>query len=133
MRTYRINSGTVDTIQWTGDNLSEVIAFTGKCRDFDKYFPTWEEYEKTVAEKGLKIFTRYDDFIVPPGDFIIANAGELFICNFVFFLLISTVVGQYTVCLERQNTTLIQQIRQAQMSAGEQAVLHNLEQMLEED
>lgn len=38
----------VDMIQWTGDNLKDVIAFTGKSPNFDKWFKSQEEYENYV-------------------------------------------------------------------------------------
>lgn len=46
-------------IQWKGNNLKEVIEFTGKDRNFDKWFKSFEEYEKYVYahENIFKIFT----------------------------------------------------------------------------
>ena len=35
-------------IQWTGENLKEVIDFTGKYPRFDEWFKSWEEYENYV-------------------------------------------------------------------------------------
>jgi hypothetical protein len=37
-------------IYWNGNNLKEVIEFTGKSPKFDKWFKTWEEYETYVHE-----------------------------------------------------------------------------------
>ena len=37
-------------IQWKGDNLKEVIDFTGKDKNFEKWFKSFEEYEKYVQE-----------------------------------------------------------------------------------
>jgi len=47
-------------IVWTGDNLKDVIAFTGLYKEgFEKWFHnSWDEYEKYVHEHGdiFKIF-----------------------------------------------------------------------------
>ena len=45
----------IDAIQWLGNNLKEVIEFTGLNESAKKW--SWEQYEKVVAEDGLKIFT----------------------------------------------------------------------------
>ncbi len=41
-------------IEWTGDNLKEVIEFIGLHPSAAHW--TWEEYEQVVASEGLKIF-----------------------------------------------------------------------------
>ena len=61
-------------IQWTGDNLKEVIEFTGRSPKFDEWFKTWEEYEEYVHSHGniFKIF--FEDgshYEVPVGSWII--------------------------------------------------------------
>lgn len=61
-------------IQWTGDNLKEVIEFTGRSPKFDEWFKTWEEYEEYVRSHGniFKIF--FEDgshYEVPVGSWII--------------------------------------------------------------
>ena len=35
-------------IQWTGDNLREVIEFTGLHPKFNEWFKSWKEYEEYV-------------------------------------------------------------------------------------
>lgn len=61
-------------IQWTGDNLKEVIEFTGKSPRFDEWFNSWEEYEQYVHSHYdiLKLFN--DDgshYEVPVGAWIV--------------------------------------------------------------
>lgn len=48
-----------EEITWTGNNLQEVINFTGKHPDFSYWFGSWEEYEKYVKahDNILKLFT----------------------------------------------------------------------------
>lgn len=45
-------------IQWTGNNLKEVIDFTGKSQRFGEWFNSWEEYENYVHTHNdiLKLF-----------------------------------------------------------------------------
>lgn len=61
-------------IQWTGDNLKEVIDFTGKSPRFGEWFKSWEEYENYVHSHNdiLKLFS--DDgshYEVPVGAWIV--------------------------------------------------------------
>ena len=61
-------------IQWKGDNLEEVINFTGKSKNFDKWFKSFEEYKMYVKDHDsiFKIF--YEDgshYEVPVGAWII--------------------------------------------------------------
>lgn len=49
-----------EMIQWTGDNLNEVIKFTGKSPMFEKWFKSWEEYEEYVHSHG-NIFKLFND------------------------------------------------------------------------
>lgn len=61
-------------IQWTGNNLKEVIEFTGKSDKFEKWFKSWDEYEAYVRDSGniLKLFCEGDDhYKVPVGAWII--------------------------------------------------------------
>lgn len=58
-------------IQWTGDNLREVIGFTGLHPRFGDWFGTFEEYEQYVREHG-SVFKLYlqdgkDYYLVYPG------------------------------------------------------------------
>ena len=61
-------------IQWKGDNLKEVIDFTGKDKNFDKWFNSFEEYEKFVREHEgiLKLFNEDGShYEVPVGAWIV--------------------------------------------------------------
>lgn len=70
----------IEAIQWDGNNLKEIIAFIGLHESAHKW--TWEEYEKVVAEKGLKIFTLEGPHIASIGDYIIKGVnGEFYPCK----------------------------------------------------
>lgn len=45
-------------IQWKGNNLKDVLDFTGKSKNFDKWFKSFEEFEKYVREHNniFKLF-----------------------------------------------------------------------------
>ena len=64
----------VNMIQWKGDNLKEVVEFTGKSPKFGEWFKTWEEYENYVHSHG-DIFKLFDDvgnhYEVPVGAWIV--------------------------------------------------------------
>lgn len=60
-------------IQWTGNNLKDVIEFTGKSPRFDEWFKTWDEYESYVHSHGniLKLFNEDGTHLeVPVGAWI---------------------------------------------------------------
>lgn len=66
----------VEAIQWTGDNLREVIDFTGWHPSASSKW-TWEEYEAVVKRDGLKIFTLEGPLMVAVGDWILKGSkGE---------------------------------------------------------
>ena len=61
-------------IQWKGDNLKEVIDFTGKDKNFEKWFKSFEEYEKYVHEHNdiFKLFNEDGShYEVPVGAWIV--------------------------------------------------------------
>lgn len=61
-------------IQWKGDNLKEVIDFTGKDRNFDKWFKSFEEYEQYVQNHNgiFKLFNADGShYEVPVGAWIV--------------------------------------------------------------
>ena len=61
-------------IQWKGDNLKEVIDFTGKDKNFEKWFKSFEEYEKYVHDHDgiFKLFnTDGSHYEVPVGAWIV--------------------------------------------------------------
>lgn len=61
-------------IQWKGDNLKEVIDFTGKSKNFDEWFPSFEEFERYVHEHN-NIFKLFNEdgshFEIPVGAWIV--------------------------------------------------------------
>ena len=74
---YRKKPVVIEAKKWTGDNLEEIIKFTGLNESVSHL--TWEEYEALVAEKGLKIFTLEGSHIATVGDFIIRGVkGEFY-------------------------------------------------------
>lgn len=61
-------------IQWKGNNLKEVIDFTGKDKNFEKWFKSFEEYEKYVDDHNgiFKLFnTDGSHYEVPIGSWIV--------------------------------------------------------------
>ena len=61
-------------IQWKGDNLKEVIDFTGKDKNFEKWFKSFEEYEKYVSDHNgiFKLFNEDGShYEVPVGAWIV--------------------------------------------------------------
>ena len=66
-----------EAVQWTGDNLKDVIAFTGLHQSAEKW--TWEEYEEIVKREGLKIFTLEGPLMASVGDYIMRGvSGEFY-------------------------------------------------------
>ena len=61
-------------VQWKGDNLKEVIGFTGKDKNFEKWFKSFEEYEKYVHEHNniFKLFSENGNhYEIPVGAWIV--------------------------------------------------------------
>ena len=60
-------------IQWTGDNLKDVIKFTGKHPNFDNWFDSFEDYESHVKEDGntFKLFSGSSCMVASVGDYIL--------------------------------------------------------------
>lgn len=80
MAKFRKKPVVIEAIQWTGDNLQEVITFTGLNESARKW--TWEEYEDVVMREGLKIFTLEGPLMASVGDYIIRGVrGELYPCK----------------------------------------------------
>lgn len=79
MKNYRKKPVVIQAIQWTGDNLRQVIDFTGLHPSANKW--TWDEYEAVVKADGLKIFTLEGPIIYPIGYVIIKGVrGEFYGC-----------------------------------------------------
>lgn len=84
MSRFRKKPVVIEAIRWTGSNLAEVIAFTGKHPDFDRWFKSFEEYEEHVARDGavFKIFTLEGTMEASAGDWIIRGVqGEHYPCK----------------------------------------------------
>lgn len=65
---------TLDMIQWRGNNLKEIIDFTGKDKNFDNWFKSFAEYEKYVSEHDnvFKLFNADGShFEIPVGAWIV--------------------------------------------------------------
>jgi len=61
-------------IQWKGNNLKEVIDFTGKDKNFGKWFKSFEEYEKYVDDHNgiFKLFNADGShYEIPVGAWIV--------------------------------------------------------------
>ena len=74
----------VEAVQWHGDNLAEVLEFTGKHPKFEDWFSSFKQYEKVVADSGyvFKIFTLEGTMSASIGDWIIRGVqGEHYPCK----------------------------------------------------
>ena len=77
---FRKKPVVIEALQWTGDNLAEIIAFTGLHPSAEKW--TWGEYEAVVKLEGLKIFTLEGPMMALVNDWIIKGvAGEFYPCK----------------------------------------------------
>lgn len=80
IKNYKKKPVTIQAIQWTGDNLREVIDFTGLHESAHKW--SWDEYQHVVNTQGLKIFTLEGSMMASIGDFIIKGVkGEFYPCK----------------------------------------------------
>ena len=81
---FRKKPVVVQAVRWTGENLKEVVEFTGKHPRWSEWFPCWEDYEKHVQKEGrcFKIFTLEGTMVASPGDWIIRGvSGEHYPCK----------------------------------------------------
>lgn len=80
---YAEKSDQFQIIEWTGENLHEVIALTGLNPSVSHL--SWSEYEQLVRESGLKIFTSEGTFKADIGDVIVKDTeGKLHLCSLKF-------------------------------------------------
>lgn len=71
---------TIEAIEWTGDNLRDVIDFTGNHKSVENW--SWGDFESLVSSEGLKIFTLEGSYIASIGDYIIKGVkGEFYPCR----------------------------------------------------
>lgn len=80
MKEYRKKPVVIEAVVWNGDNLKEIIEFTGLDESAKKW--SWEEYEQVVKDFGLKIFTLEGSHMASVGDYIIRGVkGEFYPCK----------------------------------------------------
>lgn len=83
-RSYRKKPVVIEAVQWTGENLREVIAFTdGPPETKSRHAGMmWEHYEDLVRKDGLKIYTLEGKMDASLGDWIIKGVkGEFYPCK----------------------------------------------------
>lgn len=81
---FRKKPVVIEAMQWTGENLKEVISFTGKHPKWGEWFSTWDEYKTYVKtdRNVFKIFTLEGVMEAMPGDWIIKGVkGEFYPCK----------------------------------------------------
>lgn len=81
---FRKKPVVIDAVIWNGENLKEVIDFTGKSPKWDEYFKSFEEYELFVKNDRsvFKIFTLEGTMEASVGDYIIRGvSGEHYPCK----------------------------------------------------
>jgi hypothetical protein len=77
MPMFRKKPLVIEAVEWTGENLREVIDLIG-LHPSVKDWP-WEEYENVVRIDGLKIFTLEGPLMADVGDHIIKGIqGEAY-------------------------------------------------------
>lgn len=85
MPIYRKKPVEIEAIQYLGvSNLEEVLAFTGKHPNWDKYFTSMDDYKEFVATHAeiFKIKTLEGSMLAKPGDWIIRGVnGEHYPCK----------------------------------------------------
>ena len=81
---FRKKPVVIEAVQWTGENLAEVLQFTGKHDKFNEWFENFKDYENHVAKDGhtFKIFTLEGTMLASSGDWIIRGVkGEHYPCK----------------------------------------------------
>lgn len=82
---YRKKPVEIEALEYTGDNLLEVLEFTGiHRRQSPRWFSSYEEFAAHVAadEQIFKIFTLEGPHQARPGDMIIKGVkGEFYPCK----------------------------------------------------
>lgn len=69
-----------ESIKYTGDNLADVLAFTGKHPKWDEWFSSFEDYQRHVDENGSRFLIVGDNGTrtAVPGDWIIKHPDGYF-------------------------------------------------------
>lgn len=84
IKQFRKKPVVIYAVQWTGQNLKEVIEFTGKHPKWGEWFENWKTYEAYVKANGdvFKIKTIEGTMEASPGDWIIRGVkGEHYPCK----------------------------------------------------
>jgi hypothetical protein len=77
---FRKKPVVIDAMQWTGENLLDIIRFTGLNSSASHF--KWDEYAELVRNEGLKIFTLEGKMSANIGDWIIKGVkGEFYPCK----------------------------------------------------
>jgi len=77
---FRKKPVVIEAVQWTGNNLLEVIRHTGQNASATHF--KWDDYVDLVARDGLKIFTLEGTMSASIGDWIIKGvSGECYPCK----------------------------------------------------
>lgn len=80
MSTYYKKPVKIEAIQWTGDNLRQVMELIGRNESSRNW--TWEYFNEVVKRDGLKIFTLEGTMSASVGDYIIKGVkGECYPCK----------------------------------------------------
>ncbi|MFN7882121.1 MAG: hypothetical protein ACK5PF_03780 [bacterium] len=109
---YRTKPVVKEAIQWTGENLAEVLTFTGKHPKWDEWFSSFEHYEAHVRNdrQVFKIKTLEGTMEASPGDWIIRGltVGQCYPCKpDIFAATYEPVPGaQTTICDDCGNASL---------------------------
>lgn len=84
MSLYRKKPVVIEAVQWTGDNLFEVITFTDGKPDLSSAVMAdkWDQYVALVQRDGFKIKTLEGMMSATVGDYIIKGVqGEFYPCK----------------------------------------------------
>jgi len=79
---FRKKPVVIEAIQWTGDNLEDIIKFTGLHHSALKW--TWVKTHMALIQQqeGLKIFTLEGSYMATIGDYIVKGVkGEFYPCK----------------------------------------------------
>ena len=102
IKQYRRKPLLVTAIQWTGDNLMEVIAFM-KNQPIEEFKAAldekeWSDYEGTVQRRGQSITLPTNVFAYPDDYIIRGIEGELYPCSLEEFNETYSLVGNESGC-----------------------------------
>ena len=102
IKQYRRKPLLVTAVQWTGDNLMEVIAFT-KNQSVEEFKATldekeWSDYKVSIRKRGQSLSLPSNAFAYPDDYIIREIGGELYPCSLEEFNKAYSLVGNETGC-----------------------------------